>query len=91
MLLLNPLTADPQADRRARRQPRPEPWPTGPRHGSRAHAHRRHAAWTPAQIMDDAHKIGPAAAALLEAIMADRPYPKQGFRNCLRILALEKT
>ncbi len=54
-------------------------------------AHRRHAAWTPARMMDAAHKIGPAAAALFEAIMADRPHPEQGFRTCLGILALEKT
>jgi len=54
-------------------------------------AHRRHAAWTPARMMDAAHNIGPAAAALFEAIMADRPHPEQGFRTCLGILALEKT
>jgi len=41
--------------------------------------------------MDAARKIGPAAAALFEAIMADRPHPEQGFRTCLGILALEKT
>jgi transposase len=38
-----------------------------------------------------AEKIGPAAAALFEAIMADRPHPEQGFRTCLGILALERT
>jgi len=42
-------------------------------------------------MMDAAHNIGPAAAALFEAIMADRPHPEQGFRTCLGILALEKT
>ena len=54
-------------------------------------AHRRHAAWTPARMMDAAPKIGPAAAALFEAIMTDRPHPEQGFRTCLGILALERT
>jgi transposase len=54
-------------------------------------AHRRHAAWTPARMMDAARRIGPAAAALFEAIMADRPHPEQGFRTCLGILALERT
>jgi transposase len=38
-----------------------------------------------------ADQIGPAAAALFEAIMTDRPHPEQGFRTCLGILALERT
>lgn len=54
-------------------------------------AHRRHAAWTPALIMAFGDKIGPAAAALFAAIMADRPHPEQGFRTCLGIIALERT
>lgn len=54
-------------------------------------AHRRHAAWTPARIMAFGDKIGPAAAALFAAIMADRPHPEQGFRTCLGIIALEKS
>ena len=54
-------------------------------------AHRRHASWTPARIIAVAEKIGPATAALTQAIMTDRPHPKQGFRTCLGILALEKT
>jgi transposase len=54
-------------------------------------AHRRHASWTPARITAVAQKIGPATAALTQAIMTDRPHPEQGFRTCLGILALEKT
>ena len=54
-------------------------------------AHRRHASWTPARITAEAEKIGPATAALTQAIMTDRPHPEQGFRTCLGILALEKT
>ena len=54
-------------------------------------AHRRHASWTPARITAVAEKIGPATAALTQAIMTDRPHPEQGFRTCLGILALEKT
>jgi transposase len=53
-------------------------------------AHRRHASWTPARITAFAEKIGPAAAALTQAIMIARPHPEQGFRTCLGILALEK-
>jgi transposase len=54
-------------------------------------AHRRHAAWTPARIMAFGDKIGPSAANLFAAIMADRPHPEQGFRTCLGIIALERT
>jgi transposase len=54
-------------------------------------SHRRHAAWTPARIIAFGDKIGPAAAALFAAIMADRPHPEQGFRTCLGIIALEKS
>jgi transposase len=54
-------------------------------------AHRRHADWTPARLMASARKIGPAAEALIGAIMTERPHPEQGFRSCLGILALEKT
>jgi len=54
-------------------------------------SHRRHASWTPARIIAVAEKVGPATAALTQAIMTDRPHPEQGFRTCLGILALEKT
>lgn len=54
-------------------------------------SHRRHADTTPARMMASAKRIGPATAALFQAIMAERPHPEQGFRTCLGILALEKT
>ena len=54
-------------------------------------SHRRHASWTPARITATAEAVGPATAALTQAIMADRPHPEQGFRTCLGVLALEKT
>ena len=54
-------------------------------------SHRRHAAWTPARLVAYAEKIGPSTAALIEAIMADRPHPEQGFRTCLGILALTRS
>jgi transposase len=34
--------------------------------------------------------IGPHTAALVEAILADRPHPEQGYRSCLGILRLAK-
>lgn len=54
-------------------------------------AHRRYAEWTPARVMRQAEKIGPATTALLDAIMKAKPHPEQGFRACLGILRLEKS
>ena len=34
--------------------------------------------------------IGPQTAALVEAILADRPHPEQGYRSCLGLLRLGK-
>ena len=53
-------------------------------------AHRRYAEWTPAKMMDEAAKIGPATVALFEAIMKAKPHPEQGFRSCLGIISLVK-
>ena len=54
-------------------------------------AHRRYAEWTPAKMMDEAAKIGPATVALFGAIMKAKPHPEQGFRSCLGITSLVKT
>jgi len=54
-------------------------------------AHRRYAEWTPAKMMSEAALIGPAAIALVEAIMKAKPHPEQGFRSCLGIMRLVRT
>jgi len=54
-------------------------------------AHRRYAEWTPARMMHEARKIGPATIALIEAIMKAKPHPEQGFRACLGILRLARS
>ena len=54
-------------------------------------AHRRFAEWTPARMLAQATKTGPAVAAFCEMVMADRPHPEQGFRTCLGVLSLVKT
>ena len=54
-------------------------------------AHRRYAEWTPARMMYEARKIGPATVALVEAIMKAKPHPEQGFRACLGILRLARS
>jgi len=51
-------------------------------------AHRRHAQWTPQRITEWAGKTGPATAALVEAILASRPHPEQGYRAALGIIRL---
>src|SRR4029453_5824991 len=53
-------------------------------------AHQRHLEWTPSRIIGWAQTIGPQTAALVEAILADRPHPEQGYRSCLGILRLAK-
>jgi transposase len=54
-------------------------------------AHRRYAEWTPVKMMSEAASIGPAAIALVEAIMKAKPHPEQGFRSCLGIISLVRT
>lgn len=51
-------------------------------------SHRRHAQWTPSRIISWATKTGPHTAEMVEAVMADRPHPEQGFRSCLGIMRL---
>jgi transposase len=53
-------------------------------------AHREHLEWSPSRLIDWAGTIGPQTAALVEAILADRPHPEQGYRSCLGILRLAK-
>jgi transposase len=54
-------------------------------------AHRRYAEWTPARMMSEAAKVGPATVALFEAIMKAKPHPEQGFRSCLGIVGLARS
>jgi transposase len=51
-------------------------------------SHRRYAEWSPARLLREAGRIGPATTALFEAIMKAKPHPEQGFRSCLGILGL---
>src|SRR3989441_1991584 len=53
-------------------------------------AHQRPLEWTPSRIIGWAQTIGPQTAALVAAILADRPHPEQGYRSCLGILRLAK-
>jgi len=51
-------------------------------------SHRRHAEWSPSRITGWAAKTGPATAALVQAILASRPHPEQGYRASLGIIRL---
>jgi transposase len=53
-------------------------------------AHLDQVEWTPDRLTDWARKTGPKTAALLEAIMASKAHPQQGFKACLGILRLAK-
>jgi transposase len=53
-------------------------------------AHQKHLEWTPSRIVHWATSVGPQTAALVEAILAERRHPEQGYRSCLGILRLAK-
>ncbi len=53
-------------------------------------AHQKHLEWTPSRLVHWAGTIGTQTRALVEAILADRPHPEQGYRSCLGILRLAK-
>jgi len=53
-------------------------------------AHQAHAEWKPSRLLRWAETVGPSTAALIQAIMADRPHPEQGYRACIGILRLGK-
>ncbi len=53
-------------------------------------AHQQHREWSPSRFISWATTIGPQTAALVTAILADRPHPEQGYRSCLGILRLSK-
>jgi transposase len=53
-------------------------------------AHLDQVEWTPERLTDWARKTGPNTVALLEAIMASKAHPQQGFKACLGILRLAR-
>jgi len=61
---------------------------TVPEHMPRAH--QAHLEWSPARLTRWGQSIGPHTGLLVEAILADRPHPEQGYRSCLGILRLAK-
>jgi transposase len=53
-------------------------------------AHLDQVEWTPERLTGWAKKTGPKTVALLEAIMASKAHPQQGFKACLGVLRLAK-
>ena len=53
-------------------------------------AHRAHLQWSPSRLISWGKSIGVKTGELVEAILADRPHPEQGYRSCLGILRLAK-
>ena len=49
-------------------------------------SHRYYAGWNAERFRRDADAIGPQTLALIDAVLANRPHPEQGFRSCLGIL-----
>jgi transposase len=61
---------------------------TDPAHMPRSH--QKHLEWTPSRLIHWGGTIGPHTRALVEAILAERPHPEQGYRSCLGILRLAR-
>ncbi len=54
-------------------------------------AHQKHVGRTPSRLIEEAQQVGPVTGQLVEAILAAKRHPEQGYRSCLGILRLSKT
>jgi transposase len=54
-------------------------------------AHQQYLEWTPQRLIRWASETGPLTSRLVEAILASRAHPQQGFRSCLGIMRLGKS
>lgn len=52
--------------------------------------HRAQAEWTPERILNWVKSIGPAAAQVVEKMMAEKQHPEQAFQSALGIISLSK-
>lgn len=53
-------------------------------------SHQAHLEWSPSRMINWAGTIGPQTRSLVQAILAERTHPEQGYRSCLGILRLGK-
>lgn len=61
---------------------------TIPEHMPRAH--RAHAEWTPARLIQWGVSIGVQTGAVVEHLLRSKPHPEQGYRACLGLLSLAR-
>jgi transposase len=54
-------------------------------------AHQRYLGRTPSRLIEDGQQVGRSTGQLVEAILAAKRHPEQGYRSCLGILRLAKT
>jgi len=54
-------------------------------------SHQKHVGRTPSGLVEEAQRIGPCTGQLVEATLAAKRHPEQGYRSCLGILGLAKT
>jgi transposase len=54
-------------------------------------SHQKYVGRTPSRLIEDTQQIGPVTGQLVEAILAAKRHPEQGYRSCLGILRLAKT
>jgi len=59
---------------------------TLPQH--RPKEHQKYLEWTPSRIVRWAKESGPQTAAMVQAIMDNKPHPEQGYRACLGLIRL---
>jgi len=53
-------------------------------------AHKSYVDWTPKRLIDWAAQTGPQTAAMVDAILASRCHPQQGFRSAMGLIRLSK-
>jgi transposase len=54
-------------------------------------SHQKYVGRTPSGLVEEAKQIGPLTGQLVEATLAAKRHPEQGYRSCLGILRLAKT
>ena len=54
-------------------------------------SHQKYVGRTPSGLIEEARRVGPCTGQLVEATLAAKRHPEQGYRSCLGILKLAKT
>lgn len=54
-------------------------------------AHRAHAGWSPAKMVNWAESVGAATGKLVDRLLEEKTHPEQGYRACLGLMRLTRT